>query len=887
MRTSSDRPTICRSTYPFVAPLTIALWIVASSAPLLAVQRHILKGHVPAAVAQVQPVGALPDAQPLDLSIGLPLRNREELTGLLEQIYDPAHPNYRRFLTPEQFTERFGPTQAEYDRVMSFARTNGLQLTARHANRLVLGVRGTVADLQRAFHIRLGSYPHPLENRLFYAPDQEPSVDADVPILDIAGFNNFSRPHPKSLRKEPLSILTAHRPKGGSGPNGNYMGGDFRAAYLPGVSLTGTGQMVGLLEFDGHYTNDITLYESRAGLPRVPVETVLLAGYDGTPSSGNSEVALDIEVAIAMAPGLSKVLVYEAGPDGHANDILSRMASDNSAAQLSCSWYFGGDYNGTTEELLLQFAAQGQTFFDASGDDGAHVGTIPSPDDHPYITIVGGTTLTTSGPGGSWVSETTWNTGQGASTGGFSSTFPIPGWQLGLITPATQGSTTYRNVPDVALVADNVSIVADNGQQYPIAGTSASAPMWAGFIALANQYAAAQGYPRIGFLNSALYSLARGTNYVALFHDVTSGNNTNSTTGNRFSAQPGYDLCTGWGSPTGQSLLAALAVPDPLQILPLGGFDGNGPTGGPFTMSSQAILLTNAGGGSLSWALAKSATWVNASPAGGTLAAGQTAPVTITFDPSANDLTSGQYAANLLFTNLTSQVVQTRQVTLAVGTSLLPNGGFESGDFSYWILGGNSASSFNSVDDGSTLLPHSGNYSATFGELGELATVSQTITTLPGQTYLLSFWFTSVPDSDNVTTPNEFRVRFDNHTLMDSVNLGILDWTNAQFFVTATGTSAVVEFGLRDDPYFLGLDDVTLVAVPAPNFQSISQSSGLLHFSWRSLAGLSYQVQYRTDLNQPNWINLGVPVKANDSSTSATDTTTAAPARYYRIVLAR
>ena len=143
-----------------------------------------------------QPVGRLPGAQRLNLAIGLPLRNQQELDALLQQLYDPASPNYRRYLTPEQFTERFGPTETDYQALMDFAKSNGLTVTVTHPNRVVLDVAGTVTDIEKAFHLTLRVYRHPPEARDFYAPDVEPSVDFGVPILHISGLDNYSLPHP-------------------------------------------------------------------------------------------------------------------------------------------------------------------------------------------------------------------------------------------------------------------------------------------------------------------------------------------------------------------------------------------------------------------------------------------------------------------------------------------------------------------------------------------------------------------------------------------------------------------------------------------------------------------------------------------------------------------
>src|SRR5262249_26257257 len=153
---------------------------------------------------------------------------------------------------------------------------------------------------------------------------------------------------------------------------------------------------------------------------------------------------------------------------------LNRIATDNTARQISCSWGWIGGPNGTTEQIFLQMAAQGQSFFNASGDDDAFLsGQVddPSyfgtPSASPNITQVGGTTLTTTGPGGSYVSEKVWNWGAGTgSSGGISSYYTIPPWQQGINMTANKGSITHRNIPDVALTADNVLVIADGGVHY-------------------------------------------------------------------------------------------------------------------------------------------------------------------------------------------------------------------------------------------------------------------------------------------------------------------------------------------------------------------------------------------------------------------------------------
>jgi subtilase family serine protease len=317
----------------FISLLGVSLALTAGGA-----QRQKLNSrHIPEAVARLTPIGDLPSSQRLNLAIGLPLRNQPELDNLLRQISDPTSPNYRHYLTPEQFTERFGPTEADYHALMDFAKTNGLTVTATHPNRLVLDVAGSTADIAKAFHVTLRVYQHPTEARTFYAPDVEPTVDFAVPILHISGLDNYALPHPNSLLR-PASASTNATPNSGSGPGGAYQGSDFRTAYVPGTSLTGTGQSIGLLQFDGFYASDITTYESQAGLPNVPLTVVPIDGGVGTPGSGASEVSLDIEMVISMAPGISGIYVYEAPNPSPWVDLLSRMANDNVAKQLSCSW---------------------------------------------------------------------------------------------------------------------------------------------------------------------------------------------------------------------------------------------------------------------------------------------------------------------------------------------------------------------------------------------------------------------------------------------------------------------------------------------------------------------------------------------------------------------
>jgi len=551
------------------ALLTTSMLFTLAQSALQAEGLHPLQGHVPKELGGLVAAGRLDPTQRLDLAIGLPLGNRDLLKTFLTELYDPASPEFGKYLGPEDFTDVFGPTEPDYQAVLAFVKENGFVVTHTHANRMLLDVTGTVADIERAFRITLRTYQHPTEGRTFYSPDTEPVVNISLPILDISGLDNFRSPRP--LLHRMLKTPAGVQPQYGSGPGGSYVGHDFRAAYVPNVGATGAGQTVGLLEFDAYYASDITSYETQTGLPNVPLKNVLLDNFNGNPGSGNIEVALDIDMAIAMAPGLSQVIVYEAGPRGIPNDILNRMATDNLAKELSSSWAWSGGPNSTTDQIFQQLAAQGQSFFQASGDDDAYTGSILTPSDNPYITVVGGTTLTTTGPGGAWVSETTWNwystgIGTSGSSGGVSPSYTIPTWQQGISMTANQGSTAMRNIPDVALTADNIWVIYNNGSSGGVGGTSCAAPLWAGFAALINQQALANGKALVGFVNPAIYSIAKGTSYASCFHDITTGNNTNTSSPTKFFAVPGLDLCTGWGTPAGGALINALAGSSAPQI---------------------------------------------------------------------------------------------------------------------------------------------------------------------------------------------------------------------------------------------------------------------------------------------------------------------------------
>ncbi len=525
-------------------------------APAQAQGQSMRTRHLRDAVStgQAALVGQLSATQSLQLTIGLPLRNESALDDELQRLYDPNSSSYHQFLTVEQFTEQFGPSQEDYEAVIHFAQANGLTVTGTAPNRMIVSVTGSVANIERAFHVTMGVYQHPTEARTFYAPDRELTVDMATPLWHVSGLDNFSIPHPASLKQAPEAKGSPTTT--GSGPNGYFLGSDMRAAYYGGSALNGSGQSVGLVEFAGYNINDVNNYFSKVGQPLgVSVVGVSTDGssLSCTGSCDDTEQALDIEVAISMAPGLSSVRVYVS--DTSDVSILNKMATDNISKSLSCSWGWSPADPKSDDPIFKEFAAQGQNLFAASGDSGAY-GRRSSdvyPADDAYITSVGGTDLTTSGAGGPWKSETAWRD----SGGGISpNNVAIPSYQktAGVITTANKGSKTYRNSPDVAAEANTDNYICYDGTcAGGWGGTSFAAPRWAGYLALVNQQSVAQGLGTLGFINPALYQIGLGSSYATNFHDITSGSN------GTYSTEKGYDLVTGWGSPNGSGLIYTLA----------------------------------------------------------------------------------------------------------------------------------------------------------------------------------------------------------------------------------------------------------------------------------------------------------------------------------------
>jgi len=552
------------------AQLLLCVVAILSIASSNSHAQTVLTRHVREATRTGAPAtGRLPANQIMQLDVVLPLRDPAGLKSFLKDVYDPTSFSYRRFLTVPEFTERFGPTQADYDEVIRFVKENGFEVVGGTRDGMEVQIKGPVSAVESAFHVTIGTYKHPSESRTFYGPDREPTTSLPFALWHVSGLDNYSIPHPMYEKKSdyakahgiPEEKVVTHATTG-SGPSASFLGSDMRAAYYGGTALTGAGQNLGLFEYLGTDLTDLDTYFSNVGQTnKVPI-TLLSTDGTSTACTDNSaggdcddtEQTLDMTQAIGMAPGLSSLVMYIGSTD---TAIISAMTTHSPLpTTIGCSWGWTPADASTLDPYFEKMSAQGQNFFAASGDSSTWSKSNEAwPADDANVVSVGGTDLTTASAGGAWKSETAWTD----SGGGISpDSIPIPAWQKlsGVINSSNKGSTTLRNGPDVSAnanftfytCADQTACLANE-----YGGTSFAAPMWAGYIALANQQAVAAGDSTLGFINPTIYAQNITSAYATDFHDITSG------TSGSYSAVTGYDLVTGWGSPNGTGLINALA----------------------------------------------------------------------------------------------------------------------------------------------------------------------------------------------------------------------------------------------------------------------------------------------------------------------------------------
>lgn len=582
----------------------------------------ILHNTVPALAKQATDNGALNPQMTLPLSISLPMSytNKLRLQAYLKTVYDPASPFYHQFLTPQQYQQQYGLPADTIKNIKDYLTLSGIDSSSISISPTgqLIDLKASVATIEKVFDVQLHKYT--LHGQTYYGPVSDPRVPSSLAglIQTVSGLDDFSVYHSGAQ-------LRPHATNG-------YTPADLQKAYgasgLQSQGFDGSGQNIAFLELDGYQASDIQQYQQQYGVSGGTFQTVSVDGanYDSNPGQGSIEVQLDMEVAFAMAPKIHEY-VYEGQNSGQGiNDIYSQIVNDDKAKIVSVSWGLCEQSSGSSElqaldQIFQQGAAEGIAFFAAAGDSGAYdcgdnTVNVDSPADDPYVTGVGGTSLTLNN--GAYGSEQAWSCTTGNCTsqsqngsgggGGISQAFPVPSFQQSLHPSGTNGQTG-RYVPDVSADADpqtGYSIICSascggNGQTV-VGGTSAAAPLWASGMALVEQ-SLAKANKTIGNANSAIYGLAgKG------IHDVTQGNNL------LYNATTGYDLATGWGSPDLTALAAALAsgstgtpppapTPGPNPTPTPGGTgnptptptSGGGTTTPPPTSGSGQELLSNNG----------------------------------------------------------------------------------------------------------------------------------------------------------------------------------------------------------------------------------------------------------------------------------------------------
>lgn len=552
--------TSCRRGFAIVALL------VAGAGEAAARHKQVVSGY---AVPKENTAGPVPADRIIHLNIGVEPRESAALAKLANDVSDPKSDQFQKFLTLEQVKARFSPTEADYKKVIDWAKASHLTVEGEFGNRLLLSVSGKASDVQNALAVTL-SLARRADGSEFYKPDRAPSLDLDVKVSHVSGVDNLYLP----------------RHHGGSLPNWNAYGAhDLRRAYASNCwGLHGVNESVGLTAFGGYNHADILAYQSFNTIPSSVspgcgagnassgpcLNDVMVAGFNGTINTFSDEATMDVEMAVAMAPWMHQVTVFESNPatDACGDALVAAMASATGIKQFSTS--NGVCYDPSIKSNLDMMAAMGETFFASSGDAGG----ANNLDNGTFYAVwakkqidVGGSVLTMNGLGISWSAEDAWkNSGGGVETYTMTpatcpmgctpgnagcSPWCIPPWQNNI---GPNASTQFRNDPDVAMPALNVYCKLASGPT-ACCGTSISAPLWAGFMALINEQRchnnAANCATGAGFIAPLLYDIGRSAVVSTSFHDIAT-NSSDATCpfpGQSLAAGTGYDHATGWGSP--------------------------------------------------------------------------------------------------------------------------------------------------------------------------------------------------------------------------------------------------------------------------------------------------------------------------------------------------
>jgi subtilase family serine protease len=491
-------------------------------------------------VAKSALVSSVDRNQQISVALTLPLSDPKGADQFVQHVSQRGDPLFRKYLTPQEFANRFGANAANYAALKQWAVSNGLTISQESTARTVLTVRGTAAQFESIFNTQINNYRSPAGDE-FYSAAVKPTIPAAIAgkVTAVIGLTGGKMRTPlakvgKVFGENP-SAVTANSTTdySGTGPGGAYAASDLRTIYsIPTFGNLEKNTVVAVFEQGGFFNSDVEKYLSKMKLPHPAVTVVGVDGYDGTVNSYQIELeaVIDIDMMIAINPDVHQVLVYEDGIDTFQVallDSLNQVATDNKAQVLSISYgqdegYQGTDAIAAENTALVQLAAQGITVTASSGDEGAYGDgynypyNVSDPASQPYVTGVGGTTLFT-GPGELYVGETVWNESDlavEASGGGISSYWPFPAFQ-GEMDPYfityLGGSLTYRNVPDVAAVGDPNTGVAVyskyNGGWLSAGGTSVSSPIWASYLSIVNAGMIYSGLGNIGFFNPILYNV--------------------------------------------------------------------------------------------------------------------------------------------------------------------------------------------------------------------------------------------------------------------------------------------------------------------------------------------------------------------------------------------
>jgi kumamolisin len=473
-------------------------------------------------------------------------------------------PAQRQHLSRAQFASSHGARPADIKKIRTFAAQNKLKVVEVSRPRRSVFLSGSIAAFSHAFSVELNSYQHGAgASRMRSGTIQIPAALSGI-IEGVFGLDNRpqAKPHFRIRKRSQNSAVHAQA------ASASYNAPKVAQAYDFPAGTTGSGQTIGILELSGGYSSsDLTTYFKNLGIATPTVTAVSVDGATnsptGDPNGPDGEVELDIEVAGAVAPSAHIAMYFSPNTDQGFLDALTTAVHDTTLkpAVVSISW--GGPESSWTQQALTAFNSAcedastiGVTILVASGDDGSTDGaasgtpTVDFPASSPFVLACGGTKLALSGTKIS--SEQAWNelsSGEGATGGGVSEVFALPGYQQSAGVPKAPNGFVGRGVPDVAGDADPESgyNVLVDGQQTVIGGTSAVAPLWAGLLARINQSLG----KNVGYLNPLLYT----KNVGATLHDITAGSN------GTYSAGPGWDACTGLGTPDGAALLAALSSP--------------------------------------------------------------------------------------------------------------------------------------------------------------------------------------------------------------------------------------------------------------------------------------------------------------------------------------